>query len=309
MTLTRGSRAGAHNIGVSVIIPAYRAAGTLSECLESVCAQELERPFEVIVVDSSADGSEDEIRARFPLVQVVSLPVRTAAGAARNAGARKARGEVLAFLDADCSAPPGWLARLVSEQEAHGGVVGGSVAPRPPHDVVGLFVHALLFSQFMPGRPRALVPYVPSCNLAVGRERFLELGGFEEDLLRTEDMAFGVRANGAGESVLFAPDVVVAHAQRTSLREGMRHQWASGYWSARLRRSRSLSTSKRMGAWLVRVPYLIPLLVPYRFLAIGLRLALLRRERWLSLLWLGLWPLSLTLLGAFAAGFTVGAKS
>ena len=87
---------------ISVIIPAYNAASTLAECLDSVVRQSV-RPFEVILVD---DGSTDHTRrvaAKFEanLVLRIVSQANSGLGKARNAGMDAATGDAYAFLDAD----------------------------------------------------------------------------------------------------------------------------------------------------------------------------------------------------------------
>jgi glycosyltransferase involved in cell wall biosynthesis len=83
-----------------VVIPAYNGAAFLGEALASVAAQGCE-PIEVIVVDDgSADTTSEVARALLPPVRLIAQP-HAGAGAARNAGVAAARGEFLAFLDAD----------------------------------------------------------------------------------------------------------------------------------------------------------------------------------------------------------------
>ena len=85
---------------VSVIIPAYNAANTLRETLDSLDRQD-SRDFEVILVDDgSSDGTAEMARELLPGGRVVSQP-NGGPAAARNAGAAHAKGEWLAFLDAD----------------------------------------------------------------------------------------------------------------------------------------------------------------------------------------------------------------
>ena len=87
---------------VSVIIPTYNRLHLLRQAVESVRAQTYDR-WELIVVD---DGSTDETRIVLdrmgdPNVRVVSMPHSGIVGALRNAGARAAHGDYLAFLDSD----------------------------------------------------------------------------------------------------------------------------------------------------------------------------------------------------------------
>jgi len=84
----------------SVIIPARNAARTIGECLLAVLSQSVPRSlYEIIVVD---DGSTDATAriARSHNVRVIPQPPLGVA-AARNTGARAARGEILLFVDAD----------------------------------------------------------------------------------------------------------------------------------------------------------------------------------------------------------------
>ncbi len=90
---------------VSVVIPCWRCTATIGRAVESVLAQTLP-PLEIILVD---DGNRDatpallsELAARAPqLVQVITLPENRGPGEARNAGWDAARGDLVAFLDAD----------------------------------------------------------------------------------------------------------------------------------------------------------------------------------------------------------------
>src|SRR3954447_14425882 len=86
--------------GVSVVIPAFNAERFVGEAVQSVMAQTL-LPVDIVVVDDGSTDRTAELAAAVdPTVQVVRTPNRGVA-AARNTGARRARGSVIAFLDAD----------------------------------------------------------------------------------------------------------------------------------------------------------------------------------------------------------------
>src|SRR5689334_23846816 len=96
----------ADELTVSVIVPAYNAADTLPECLLSL-GRQMRAPHEIIVVD---DGSTDETAAiaRDFGAWVVATQRRSGPAAARNLGVANARGNIVAFTDADCAPSPGW---------------------------------------------------------------------------------------------------------------------------------------------------------------------------------------------------------
>ena len=103
---------------VSIIIPAYNTAPTLPRAIDSVLGQTFS-DYEILVVD---DGSKDDVNAAVaPYGERVRLIRQNNAGAsaARNNGARHARGRYLAFLDADDYWLPGKLSRVAEEFEKH----------------------------------------------------------------------------------------------------------------------------------------------------------------------------------------------
>ncbi len=102
---------------VSIIIPTSGRPDSLSGCLKSILRQE--RPsqgLEVIVVENGRRSRCFRLASSF----IPRLPVRyfyqrrESAAAARNRGARLAKGDVLVFIDDDCFAEPGWLSALVA---------------------------------------------------------------------------------------------------------------------------------------------------------------------------------------------------
>jgi glycosyltransferase involved in cell wall biosynthesis len=106
-------------VAVSVVMPCYRAAATVAAAVESVRAQTV-LPMELIAVD---DASDDATGSRLAQLQracgtdwmkVIPLPSNRGAASARNAGWLQARGELIAFLDADDT----WHPRKIELQHA-----------------------------------------------------------------------------------------------------------------------------------------------------------------------------------------------
>jgi glycosyltransferase involved in cell wall biosynthesis len=95
---------------ISAVIPAYNSEETVGDCLKSVLAQ-TEPPVDVIVIDDgSTDGTAETARAVDPSIRVVSTSNR-GVSAARNLGVEMARGDFVAFLDADDAWHPEKLER------------------------------------------------------------------------------------------------------------------------------------------------------------------------------------------------------
>ena len=101
-------------VSVTVLIPAYNAASTIRNTLSSLLEQDLEEPYEIIVVDSSSDETPRIIAEEFPSVHLIHKDEQTDPGTARNLGVVQAKGEIIACIDADCIAPPDWLSRMMA---------------------------------------------------------------------------------------------------------------------------------------------------------------------------------------------------
>jgi len=110
---------------VSIVIPLYNEEEYISDCLTSLVNQDFPaNKFEIIVVDNGSSDKSLDISIRFD-VAVYSLP-DVKVGAVRNYGASVSRGEILVFIDADCTADENWLSRGVSvlaDYDAVGGLV------------------------------------------------------------------------------------------------------------------------------------------------------------------------------------------
>ncbi|MEY2611583.1 MAG: hypothetical protein RL069_395 [Planctomycetota bacterium] len=90
---------------VTVVIPAYKGITTIKACIESLLVASQGRRTEILVVESSQDGTVELVRNEFPTVRVIACEEQVTAGGARNIGAREARGRSILFVDQDCVVP------------------------------------------------------------------------------------------------------------------------------------------------------------------------------------------------------------
>ena len=104
-------------IDCSVIIPSYNSARTIHDCLTSILDQKTDLEYEVLVADSSEDGTPLIILTHYPSVRLIQFSERTDPGTARNAAVRQSRGKILLFTDSDCIVAPDWLESMVKEHQ------------------------------------------------------------------------------------------------------------------------------------------------------------------------------------------------
>ena len=274
---------------VSVIVPSYNSARTIRACLEAVLGQETGRSYEVIVVDSSTDGTADIVGREYPGVRLIRRRERTFAGAARNAGVRASRGRYVVMIDSDCVASRDVLERMVRRHEGGGyAAVGGSVGNGTPGSLSGTVGFLIEFKELMPSTPERFERSVPTGNAAYRREVFERFGYFDEDMWLTEDLLFNWRLYEAGEKLLFDPEIRAVHLNRTGWRTVLLYQVALGRTSAEARRRGAVIGSKR-GDLLFRFPFLIALLPFVRTAHAAAWFA--KYDRKTLLLFLLIWPL------------------
>ncbi len=217
-------------IEVSVVIPVYNGAATLQAALRSLMTQTLGRErYEVIVVD---DGSRDDSAAIARSCGARTI-VQSNAGApaARNTGIREARGEWIAFTDADCVASRGWLAALLAAAKRESGCIGaagktiGFRSQAPAARFVDL-MGGLDAGRYLQ-HPR--FPFAPTANALYRREYLLEAGGFDERYATYDacDLHARIARRFAG-AFPYEPRALIMHKHRESWRAYWRQQFFYG---------------------------------------------------------------------------------
>jgi glycosyltransferase involved in cell wall biosynthesis len=222
---------------VSVIVPARNAAGTLGDCLDALQDQlaGLASGELLVVDDGSTDASGSIARER--RATVVRLGGRGPA-AARNAGARAARGELLIFIDADCLPLAGCLAALVRafDDPSVAGVRGAYAGPQ--RSAVARFTQLELEEKQERMAASRQVAVIDTACAAYRREVFCRNSGFDERFPSTsaEDVELSFRLAAAGARLLFVPEARVLHHHADRLGRYAWRKLRFGYFRARLYR-------------------------------------------------------------------------
>lgn len=232
---TRAERPAGPPPSISVVVPTRDRPQRLARCLAALSVQRPVVEFEVVVVD---DGSETDLRpvvdgfADRLDVRLLVQPHRGPA-AARNLGARRADGDLLAFTDDDCAPDPGWLAALArSASENPGAGLGGHTLNDlvdDPYASAGQILVDHLYGWFNGGR--SPTPLYTSNNIAFPTHGFRSIGGFDEGfrLAAGEDRDLCFRWARDGLPLVEVPDAVVRHAHALDL---------PGYWRQQFRYGR-----------------------------------------------------------------------
>jgi GT2 family glycosyltransferase len=221
--------------GFSVVVPTHGRPAGLSRCLGALAR--LEPPaggFEVIVVDDHGGLDLGPVLASHGQALHLTLlsPGHGGPAAARNAGARRARGEILAFVDDDCAPHGHWLRELEAGLARHRGAACGGHARNAladnPFSQASQMLNDYLYQAW--NRPGGSARFLASNNLAVPRRAFWRVGGFDERFpgAAGEDRDFCRRWRQAGRPLIYWPAAVVDHFHRLSLASFLRQQYGYG---------------------------------------------------------------------------------
>jgi glycosyltransferase involved in cell wall biosynthesis len=112
---------------ISVIIPSYNSEETIEDCIDSLLNQSYADDYEIILVDSSQDRTPELVSRKYPNVKLIHFDKKTDPGTARNTGVQQSRGELIAFIDADCDASTDWLEKIESSHRSSYNIIGGVV--------------------------------------------------------------------------------------------------------------------------------------------------------------------------------------
>jgi len=209
---------------ISVVVITYNEAKNIRDCLDSLMA--LDYPserHEILVVDAS----EDETPRIVQEYEGVRL-IRSAKGFSRQkkAALEAAKFDILAFTDADCIAPPGWL-RVIDRafQNDRVAAVGGNAFPPPGTRRFGKWTAcvghpaggAIGFDANVK-RTAEGIPFVAGCNSAFRQRALLDVNGFGPRFQDGgEDVDVSRRLRERGYFLDYVPDLTVYHKPRRTL--------------------------------------------------------------------------------------------
>jgi glycosyltransferase involved in cell wall biosynthesis len=244
---------------ISIIIPAYNAARTLSQTLTALCAAQ-PLPLEIIVVNDGSTDDTAQIAKSFG-VRVLSLEKNIGAAAAKNRGADNAHGDILLFTDADIVPRQDIVANVLEVFQARGcdGMVGLLDENIPAKNWASQFKNLWMNFTYvrLENLPRIGLFYTSIA--AMKRATFLELGGFDEHYRGAsiaEDTEFGQRAWGQQVPIVLAPNVRVVHLKAYSVVEVLSEDFKRAYALTLMR------LRKRGQPFFTSVPVFYQLAVP-----------------------------------------------
>lgn len=231
---------------VSVVIPVYNSEKTIGACLEKLLDQSYpSSKTEIIAVNNNSTDNTQDIIDKFNVLSI--LEKKKGPSAARNAGIRRAKGEIIIFTDADCLADREFINQHVlmhfqlKDTNQNFKVIGGGINGQNKNfwSLCDDFLNWHQFSPLMP--PREEFTFLPTANLSVPREVLIKENiFFDEKLFPGEDVDLCVTLIRKGYKIYFHPQAQITHINRTTLKGVFKHcsAWLRPEFTLRVKKIR-----------------------------------------------------------------------
>jgi GT2 family glycosyltransferase len=217
----------------SVIIPVYNEAQTLGDCLASLVRQTGNgQDAEIIVVDDGSTDTTPELVRRFSEVRLIQQAQQGPA-AARNRGAREARGEIILFTDGDCIPLDNWLEEMLAPFRQSPDLIGVKGAyVTPQRSLTARFVQIEYEDKYDRLAKRQYIDFIDTYSAGYRRPTFLAVGGFDLEfpVACAEDVELSYRLSNLGYKMLFNPRARVIHWHPESLESYLAKKFKFAYW-------------------------------------------------------------------------------
>lgn len=228
---------------VSVVVPVFNAERFIEGNIASLLSQSyLKDRYEIIIVDNGSLDNTSNIAKKYPVKYIEEREVRSSY-AARNKGVAAAKGDVIAFTDADCIADKDWITNGVQCLMRSGcDLVGGRVnfilsSKRTAAEIFDSIVH--MNNEMNIKKKRGAV----TANMITYSEAFKKIGMFKADVVSGGDIEWSNRAIEAGLGIQYCDRAVVDHPAR-SMSELLRKSYRVGKGSLAIWKGRGYSSSR-----------------------------------------------------------------
>lgn len=241
------------DINISIVVACLNEQDNIGPCLESLASIDFpHEKMEIIISDGGSTDRTQEIVTQYqlkhPCIRLVQAKKKWTSSV-RNAGVEAAKYDYIAFVDADCEVPEGWLKILSnnllkyqSENEMVVAVGGANILPANSEGflkAIGIILDSYLGSlgsvQGIVLKEPTLVKSVSTVNALYIKRILLEIGGFDESLLdQGEDADLNFRLHRKGYQFMFIPDSFVCHKMRSTPGKWLKNMFRYGKARARL---------------------------------------------------------------------------
>lgn len=218
---------------ISIITPVYNDPQGLEDTLQSLVNQDYPLDcFEIIVADNGSTESTLDVARKFlqeypEIIKIVIEDLIQSSYAARNKGAEIAKGQIIAFIDADMSVENDWLTKIsrsLDKQNTDYLACGVKIYSES-NSIFGLYneLSGFPIKEYITNRH-----FAPTCCLVVKKTVFDKVGLFNPNLISSGDYEFGNRVYDSGCKLNYDLDIIMKHPARASYKQLLKKSFRIG---------------------------------------------------------------------------------
>jgi cellulose synthase/poly-beta-1,6-N-acetylglucosamine synthase-like glycosyltransferase len=218
---------------ISVVIPAYNAENLISGCLQALLNQTVDDSrYEILVVDDGSADNTSAVVRNFENVRLIRQENKGPA-AARNEGAKKARGDLIFFTDADCIPRKDWIEEMVRPFEDDCEIAGvrGSYMTKQ-RELAARFVQIEYEDKYDLLKKDHYIDFVDTYSAGFRRDIFLKFGGYDTSfpVACAEDVELSFRMSVQGYKMVFNSNATVYHRHPRFFFDYFKKKYKFAYW-------------------------------------------------------------------------------
>jgi cellulose synthase/poly-beta-1,6-N-acetylglucosamine synthase-like glycosyltransferase len=220
----------------SIVVPVFNAEKYVLKTLNALLDQDFNKNcYEIIMVNDGSSDSTASLLSGYSDKIILINQKNAGPAAARNSGARAARGEIIVFTDSDTIPEKDWLKKL-SEPFKNPAIkaCAGTYSNANKSFFLSRLIQNELKTRY--ARFSNFIRFAGTYNLAVRKPLFDEIGGFDTTYLQAsgEDNDFCYKIVKSGNLIKFVADARVAHFHTSNIFKYLKEQFRHGFWRAKL---------------------------------------------------------------------------
>lgn len=215
----------------TIIIPTFNGASRIQNCLDALLKQAAVHNSEILVIDDGSTDNIAEVVGHYPEVRLITQK-NAGPAAARNHGAREARGEIILFTDDDCVPMPDWLEAMLEPFDQPDVVGAKGVYRTRQKSLIARFVQIEYEDKYRLMKNLSSIDFIDTYSAGFVRERFLEMAGYDTSfpVACAEDVELSYRMSARGWKMKFTLAAIVFHTHPDKLSSYLKKKYKFAFW-------------------------------------------------------------------------------